>query len=441
MEKINLPVQAKIVIDTLTKSGFKAYIVGGIVRDSLLGKQAHDIDITTNARPFEVIKLFRDNYTIALTGIKYKTVTVIIDKNPMEITTFRSESGYEDGRRPDRVVYETKLENDLKRRDFTVNAMAYNDKENLVDLFGGIDDLENKIIRTVGDPDQRFFEDRLRMLRAVRFCSQLGFTLEENTKHAIKKDAKLIKSVSVERIAQEINKTMLQSDKPSIAFELMHETGLLKHILPDIDKMYDFDQQNPYHSKDLFHHTMEVVDNSEKDVTLRLSALFHDTGKIYTKTVDENGVGHFYGHYEKSAEIAKIALKKLKYSNEIIKTVSLLCLKHMVQPEQITQKGIRKLIATIGEDKIDLLVKLQKADSKSTTIGESSIFGDKVKQVLSQEHAFRQNDLALNGNDLIEMGYKGKKIGEIKKYLFEKVLDEPKLNQREELIKIVKENY
>lgn len=438
--EIKLPKDAETVITNLEKNGFKAYIVGGMLRDAMLGKTAHDIDITTNAKPCEVIKIFKTHYTVALTGIRYKTVTVIIKGNPVEVTTFRSEQNYTDGRRPEKVVCEEKLENDLKRRDFTVNAMAYNHSDGLIDLFKGQDDLQNKIIRTVGSAYKRFGEDKLRMLRAIRFCVQLNFTMDEDTKDAVTKLSNTIKVVSSERIVQELNKIML-CDKPSKAFLLMHETGLLKHILPQIDAMYGFDQQNPYHKKDLFFHTMDVVDNCEKDPVLRLAALFHDVGKLYTKTVDEKGVAHFYGHYEKSCEIAKKALRDLKYSNETIKTVSNLTLKHMIQPNQITEKGIRRLTAFLGEDKIDLLVKLQRADSKATTIGDSEVFAQKVAKVLSEKNTFSMNNLELNGNDLIKLGYEGVTIGQIKKYLFERVLDEPWLNQRDTLIKIVKEKF
>lgn len=437
MSDFNLPQKAKIVMDMLNYNFFESYIVGGTVRDSMLKKNPHDIDITTNAKPNEIIQIFQDKYTVVETGIRYGTVTVIIDKTPIEVTTYRSEQGYTDGRHPENIKFETDISKDLSRRDFTINSMAYSENSGLVDLFGGKEDLENKVIRCVGNPKERFLEDRLRMLRAVRFAATFDFDIEQETFNAIKELSSSINTISVERINQELTK-MLLIDKPSKSIILLRKTGLLKEILPVIDDMYGFDQQNPYHTKDLFFHTMDVLDKVESDIILRLCALFHDTGKLYTKTVDDNNVGHFYGHNNISQEISKEYLKKLKYPNSVINMVSLLAQKHMIAPNTITAKGIRKLISIFGKEGIHYLVKLQKADSKSTTIGDNNIFADKVEEVLKEDSAFTKKDLKINGYDIMKLGYKGKDIGKVIDYLMDMVLENPYQNQKEILIEKAK---
>lgn len=432
--------KARIIISTLKENSYDAYIVGGYLRDIILGNISHDIDITTDALPNEVINIFKDKYKVIETGIKYGTVTVIIENTPIEITTYRSEERYADGRHPQKIRFEKNIVDDLSRRDFTINAMAYNDEKGLIDIFNSKDDLDKKIIRSVGEPIRRFEDDKLRMLRAIRFASQLDFEIEKDTFCAIKKLSHKITDISIERINLELTK-MLLTKKPSKAMILMYESRLLNHILPVIDEMYGFNQQNPYHKKDLFFHTMEVLDKTKDDIILRLSALFHDTGKLYTKTVDKNNIGHFYGHNKISAEITKTYLKKLRYPNATINLVSLLVEKHMIDANSITKKGIRKLISIFGKEDIYYLVKLQKADSSSTALGESNLFEEKLKQVLEEESAFTLNDLDINGLDIKNLGYEGKKIGEIKNYLLEIVLDNPKLNRKDILLEKIKENF
>ncbi|RKW32445.1 MAG: CCA tRNA nucleotidyltransferase, partial [Lachnospiraceae bacterium] len=360
--KIEIDKKAKKVIYMLESKGYNAYIVGGCLRDILLGRKSQDIDITTDALPNEIIDVFKDIYKVIETGVKYGTVTVIIEASPIEITTFRSEQDYIDGRRPEKVSFEKDIKADLSRRDFTVNAMAYNDKDGLIDLFGAKRDLEDKIIRCVGNPRQRFKEDKLRMLRAVRFATTFDFKIEDETFKAIKEYSQYLNEISIERINVELSK-MLLVQKPSKAMLLLKKTGLLKNILPVIDDMYGFSQQNPYHEKDLFFHTMDVLDSVRDDLVLRLAALFHDSGKLYTKTVDENNIGHFYGHSELSFEIARDNLRRLRYSNNTIELVALLCKKHMIDTRNITKKGIRKLISLFGKENIYYLIELQRADS------------------------------------------------------------------------------
>ena len=435
--KIEIDKKAKKVIYMLESKGYNAYIVGGCLRDILLGRKSQDIDITTDALPNEIIDVFKDIYKVIETGVKYGTVTVIIEASPIEITTFRSEQDYIDGRRPEKVSFEKDIKADLSRRDFTVNAMAYNDKDGLIDLFGAKRDLEDKIIRCVGNPRQRFKEDKLRMLRAVRFATTLDFKIEDETFKAIKEYSQYLNEISIERINVELSK-MLLVQKPSKAMLLLKKTGLLKNILPVIDDMYGFSQQNPYHEKDLFFHTMDVLDSVRDDLVLRLAALFHDSGKLYTKTVDENNIGHFYGHSELSFEIARDNLRRLRYSNNTIELVALLCKKHMIDTRNITKKGIRKLISLFGKENIYYLIELQRADSASTTLGGDDTLKNKVDEVLAEEDIFSLKDMDIDGNDIKNLGYKGKEIGDILKYLFDKVMENPKINEKTILLEIIK---
>ncbi|SKC48295.1 tRNA nucleotidyltransferase (CCA-adding enzyme) [[Eubacterium] yurii] len=435
--KIEIDKKAQKVISMLENKGYNAYIVGGCLRDILLGRKSQDIDITTDALPKEIIDVFKDSYKVIETGVKYGTVTVIIEASPIEITTFRSEQDYVDGRRPEKVSFEKDIKADLSRRDFTVNAMAYNDKDGLIDLFDAKRDLEDKIIRCVGNPRQRFKEDKLRMLRAVRFATTLDFKIEDETFKAIKEYSQYLNEISIERINVELSK-MLLVQKPSKAMLLLKKTGLLKNILPVIDDMYGFSQQNPYHEKDLFFHTMDVLDSVRDDLVLRLAALFHDSGKLYTKTVDENNIGHFYGHSELSFEIARDNLRRLRYSNNTIELVALLCKKHMIDTRNITKKGIRKLISLFGKENICYLIELQRADSASTTLGGDDTLKNKVDEVLAEEDIFSLKDMDIDGNDVKNLGYKGKEIGDILKYLFDKVMENPKINEKTILLEIIK---
>ena len=435
--KIDIDNRAKLVISLLEFNGYNAYMVGGCLRDVLLGRKSHDIDICTDALPEEIIYVFKDKYRVIETGIKYGTITVIIDALPIEITTFRSEQDYVDGRRPEKVSFEKDIKADLSRRDFTVNAMAYNDKDGLIDLFGAKRDLEDKIIRCVGNPRQRFKEDKLRMLRAVRFASTFNFGIEDETFDAIKEYSQDIEEISLERINVELSK-MLLVQKPSQSIKLLRKIGLLKVILPVIDDMYGFSQQNPYHEKDLFFHTMDVLDNVREDIILRLAALFHDTGKLYTKTVDENNIGHFYSHSEVSFDIARDYLKKLRYSNNIVELVSLLCKKHMIDTRNISKKGIRKLISIFGKENIHYLVELQRADAESTTLGGDDTLKNKVDEVLADEDVFCLKDMDIDGNDIKNLGYKSKEIGYILKYLFDRVMEDTSINEKAKLLEIIK---
>ena len=358
--------EALEIINIIEDSGYEAYIVGGSLRDSLLGMQPKDIDIASSASPTEIKRIFNSYKTID-TGIDFGTVTLIYNDKPVEITTFRSESVYLDSRRPDSVSFEKNVDEDLKRRDFTINAMAYNQSKKLVDLFSGEEDLNNKLIRCVGSPDERFSEDALRMLRAVRFACVLNFDIEKKTFEAIKHNASRIEYISKERIQAELNK-ILMSSKPSRGIRLLLDSKLLDYVLPEISRLSGFNQHNPFHHLELLEHTLCVLDKVEPRLQLRLAALFHDAGKVDTVTLDENGIGHFYGHDSVSEEITKSVLKRLRYSNEIIELTSQLVRYHMIQANVIGKKGIQKLLRIFGENNIFELADLHFADSSCTTM-------------------------------------------------------------------------
>lgn len=432
--------EALEIINIIEDSGYEAYIVGGSLRDSLLGMQPKDIDIASSASPTE-IKLIFNSYKTIDTGIDFGTVTLIYNDKPVEITTFRSESVYLDSRRPDSVSFEKNVDEDLKRRDFTINAMAYNQSKKLVDLFSGEEDLNNKLIRCVGSPDERFSEDALRMLRAVRFACVLNFDIEKNTFEAIKYNASRIEHISKERIQAELNK-ILMSSKPSRGIRLLLDSKLLDYVLPEISRLSGFNQNNPFHHLELLEHTLCVLDKVEPRLQLRLAALFHDAGKVDTATLDENGIGHFYGHDSVSEEITKSVLKRLRYSNEIIELTSQLVRYHMIQANVIGKKGIQKLLRIFGENNIFELADLHFADSSCTTMEvKEDVFRVKIRQVLDENIPFSVKDLDIDGYDLMKIGAKGKQIGDILNELLELVSEDASKNNKNQLMLYAKEIY
>lgn len=364
----------------------------------------------------------------------------------IEITTYRFDGKYVDGRRPESVEFSDDLIEDLKRRDFTINAMAYNPEVGLVDYFNGEKDLKNEIIRSVGDPVKRFEEDHLRILRAIRFATELNFNIEKETKKACKKLGEKLINISSERIRDEFFKIMM-SDKPSVGIELIREIKVLELLFPEIYETIDFDQKNPHHEKDLYMHTMSVVDNTPKDLETRLAALFHDLGKVRTMTIDEEGIGRFYGHHEESVQIAKKKLRKLNTPNKIIKSVLNLIDRHMIDNKGFKTKGIKRLIRKLGEEDVFKLMNLQKADRIGQ--GKEEVFiedilemENQIKNILEKEEVYEQRQLAIDGNDVIELGCsEGKIVGDILKYALDIVLENPEYNNKNILLEKIKENY
>ena len=445
--KINIPKDVNYIINNFYKNSYEAYMVGGCVRDSILGVEPKDYDITTSAKPEETISLFEKTIP---TGLKHGTITVIINSTPYEVTTFRTEGTYLDNRRPSSVDFVTDIKEDLSRRDFTINALAYNENTGLIDYFNGVNDIKNKIIRCVGDADKRFKEDALRMLRAIRFSCQLTFDIEENTLKAIKDNYKLIENISFERIRDEICKILI-SPNPSRGLELLKDTNLLELILPEINSLVDFSPKCTNHNRNVFTHTLRVIDNTENDLLLRLSALFHDVGKLNTLTPFNNGLFYgFPGHSIEGAIMSKRILSKLKFDNNTIKIVSKLIEHHLVLnvDTMLTKYEVKKLLNDVGKNNISLLFKLQRADINS--LDNPKIFLDKVNytekltnEILENNEPLTIKDLDITGEDLISnLGLKpGKIIGDILNYLLDKVLENPNLNSKEILLNLAKDKF
>lgn len=432
------------IINKLNSQGYEAFLVGGCVRDSLLGLEPKDYDITTDAKPFEVKEVFKEDKVIA-TGEKYGTVTVFKDNESAEVTTYRIDGEYKEGRRPEEVIFSKTLKSDLERRDFTINAIAYSESEGYIDYFGGREDLKNKIIKAVGNPEERLEEDYLRILRAIRFSGQLDFQIEESLYKSIEKVAHNVENLSKERISQEFFKIMLLK-KPSKTLQLMADTKVLNYVVPELVKTVGYDQKTPYHVKTLFDHLLCVVDNVEPLLDVRLAALFHDICKPETLTIDEEGIGHFYGHDKLGASEAERILKRLKASNKLIENVKLLTENHMKAHENIGDKGLRRQIRTLNENRIYKLYDLMIADRICTLENRDIDFlvkrRNRIKELIENQEVVDKSNLALRGNDLIEMGYKeGKKLGIILKDLLEVVTDDPSLNNKEDLKNIVRDRY
>lgn len=432
----NLPDEGcRQIVYTLKEAGYETYLVGGALRNHLLGQTVDDYDLTTSAPPQEVMALFPDSLP---TGIKHGTVSVRQGQRFYELTTFRSESGYSDSRHPDAVTFVSDLSEDLKRRDFTINAMAYdliNDR--LIDLFQGQDDLKSRLIRTVGDPEDRFQEDALRILRAIRFASRLNFNIHPDTLKAMAEKAPGLAKVSAERIFQELQKILL-CDYPDLGLELMLYSGVLKVILPELLPMAGFRQFTSYHDKDVFFHTLEVVKNTRAELCLRLAALFHDSGKPAAYSMDEEGRGHFYGHEDLSRDIAEKVLKRLKVDQETSRKTLKLVAKHMVSPHMKKPVKLKQLINEFGPEEIGLLFELKAADQSAKPVqkeADTDLAG-RVQEILDRRDPLTLKDLAVTGQDLINLGIPpGPGLGSLLQDLLDEVLANPDLNDKDTLLR------
>lgn len=432
-----IPDEVKRILKRLKDNGYEAYIAGGAVRDMLIGKTPHDFDIATSATPTEIKALF--NHTID-TGIKHGTVTVIENKIGYEVTTFRNDGAYRDGRHPENVRFVKDVSADIKRRDFTINAMMYSEDTGVIDLAGGKEDIENKLIRCVGNPQTRFYEDALRMLRAVRFSAVLSFDIEEKTARAIKSCAFLIRHVSNERILEELNKILL-SDNPD-HIRVLHKLGLLKYIMPQLARCFGERQKNKYHIYDVGEHIMHAVKYTPVDFTLRWAALMHDIGKPCCSSIDNAGIIHFYGHHRESKKIAVDVLHKLRMDSDSIKNIAILIENHDVRVEP-TPQAVKRTMARTGEELFKKLMLLQKADNMAKNsihypekLRKIEAAEEIYKTILAEDQPYLVSHLVINGNDLIKLGYRaGRDIGEVLKKLIDEVIINPKLNKREYLIK------
>lgn len=434
--KLVLPDKVKFILSRLQEAGFEAYAVGGCVRDSLLGREPHDWDVTTSARPEQVKHLFRRTID---TGIQHGTVTVMLDREGFEITTYRVDGVYRDARHPENVTFTASLEEDLKRRDFTINAMACN-QDGIIDKFGGLADLEAGIIRAVGDPHKRFEEDALRIMRAVRFSAQLGYTIDENTFQAAKDLAPNLEKISRERIMSELNK-LLVSPHPD-RLRTAWEAGITRVILPEFDVCMETPQHNPHHLYTVGEHIIHSVQNVRPDRVLRLTMLFHDIAKPVCRTTDEKGIDHFHGHPEVGARMTNQIMRRLKYDNETREKVVRLVRFHDVQIGTTT-RSVRRALYKVGDELFPLLMEVKLADiaaqssfhraEKLTRINEWQRLYLQVKE---SRDALSIKDLAVNGRDLMDAGVReGPEIGRILNRMLQDVLDDPAHNSREYLMK------
>lgn len=432
----DLPPQVVFVLNRL-RSLADSYLVGGCVRDHLLGRVPKDYDIATALLPDQVKPLFPK---VIPTGERYGTVAVLVAGMSIEVTTFRADGNYSDGRRPDSVTFGKTIEEDLARRDFTINAMAWAPETGLIDPFGGLDDLHAEVIRAVGDPLERFREDALRMLRAIRFAVTLRFSLLPGLGGSIFQQAAMLENVSAERIRDELNKILL-SPEPVRGINLLFKTDLLRQFLPELFRCYCFEQFNDHHTFDVFDHTLATLENTPAVLHLRLAALLHDIAKPETFTLVD-GTGHFYGHEDKGAEMTKVILERLKYDRATIDKVTLLVKEHMF-PDNMGTKATRRFIARVGAEHIPDLLELRLADLKGSGRPYDDSHVDRIRTILAEMEtqgiAHPQSDLAVNGHDVMEalkIG-PGPLVGKTLRYLQDKILENPALNNRESLLALM----
>lgn len=441
---MDMPKNVDTAINLLQSAGFEAYAVGGCVRDSLLGKTPNDWDITTSAKPEDMKSVFADFHCID-TGIKHGTVTVVIDGEPLEITTFRLDGEYEDNRHPKSVTFTSDLGADLGRRDFTVNAMAYSKMTGTVDLFGGQNDLKNKIIRCVGDPDRRFNEDALRILRALRFASALDFEIEEKTAQSLLKNCALLGNISEERIAKELLKLVCGKGAKRILTDF---APVLFEILPELQPMYKNSHDNPHHCYDIYEHTLIAVESIDPEPTLRFAMLLHDCGKPAVKKFDENGVAHFYGHQRISAEISAQILARLKVSNKFRDEILFLVSNHDRWELYENTEKMPRYLSKFGLDGVHKLLKVMRADVLAQSpeyryrLDQIADAEEIAKNLAAQKPCLSLRELQINGRTLMDIGIpQGRKLGAVLAQLLDEVIDGVTKNTQEALTTRAREIY
>ena len=441
---MDMPKNVDTAINLLQSAGFEAYAVGGCVRDSLLGKTPNDWDITTSAKPEDMKSVFADFHCID-TGIKHGTVTVVIDGELLEITTFRLDGEYEDNRHPKSVTFTSDLGADLGRRDFTVNAMAYSKMTGTVDLFGGQNDLKNKIIRCVGDPDMRFNEDALRILRALRFASALDFEIEEKTAQSLLKNRALLGNISEERIAKELLKLVCGKGAKRILTDF---APVLFEILPELQPMYKNSHDNPHHCYDIYEHTLIAVESIDPEPTLRFAMLLHDCGKPAVKKFDENGVAHFYGHQRISAEISAQILARLKVSNKFRDEILFLVSNHDRWELYENTEKMPRYLSKFGLDGVLKLLKVMRADVLAQSpeyryrLDQIADAEEIAKNLAAQKPCLSLSELQINGRTLMDIGIpQGRKLGAVLAQLLDEVIDGVTKNTQEALTTRAREIY
>ena len=437
--KLKLPPKVIYILDTLRRHGYEAYVVGGCVRDLILARNPDDFDITTSARPQEVKACFRRTVD---TGIRHGTVTVMLEEQGFEVTTYRIDGKYSDGRHPDEVRFTRSLIDDLQRRDFTINAMAYDDEEGLIDYYGGMGDLQKKVIRCVGRPDERFEEDALRVMRAVRFAAQLGFSVDPLTGAAAKRHAPQLEKVSAERIRVELMK-LLTSPHPE-TFGQLYELGITNVILPEFDICMKTEQNSKHHMYNVGVHTIKAMCEITNTPVLRLTMLLHDFGKPSMRTTDEKGQDHFKGHSRKSAQMADGILRRLKFDNDTRKQVVNLIRWHDLHPKAEPAE-VRRAIFLIGRDQFENYLAVQWADNMAKSEYRREEKQRRVvdvynlyKEIIMRGDCLSVGELAIDGNDLKEMGLDGPVVGEALRACLDRVLEDPENNDRTFLLEVAK---
>lgn len=434
---VSLPSYVATALQKLNNGGYEAYVVGGCVRDTLMGREPNDWDITTNALPEQITETFSE-YRVIPTGMKHGTVTVLIDKQSLEITTYRIDGEYSDNRHPDSVSFTRNLSEDLRRRDFTINALAYHPDTGVTDLFSGLADMDNQRIVCVGDPEKRFTEDALRILRTLRFSAQLGFSIEEMTAQAIHRLSPLLRRIAAERIQTELVKLLCGEHMRSV---MLAFPDVFSVILPEIAATIGLEQSNPYHHLSVYEHTVETISAIPPHPVLRLSMLFHDSGKPAYYTRDDNGVDHFTGHAAVSVEIAEKALSRLRFDRQTIDEVKLLILHHDddLSPADY---ALKRVLNRLGEKSALNLIEVQKADvygqhpDKLDRIATLDSLAVRMQQLIDQKACFSLKNLAITGDDLISIGYKADRfLGDTLAVLLDLVMQEKLPNERATLLR------
>lgn len=440
----NFKPESKTAIEILKSKGFEAFLIGGSVRDFVMGLPIGDIDITTNATPEEVKQVFAD-FRVIETGIKHGTVTVLINNEPLEITTYRSEGTYSDNRHPDSVTFSKSLADDVVRRDFTMNGIAYDFDNDFCDLVGGLQDIKNHTIRCIGNAETRFNEDALRILRAMRFSAVLGFEIETETKKAIHKCKDLLKNISAERIREEFTKLICGKNAYSVFQEF---SDVITVFIPEISECVGFEQKNRHHCFDVYTHTLKAVEKSSNNPIIRLALFFHDIGKPSVAHFDEKGEQHYYSHPKKSAEMTEKIMTRLRFDNETKNKVVTLVRMHdspimvndMTKPDR---KRLKKIMSQIGVDLIFDLIEIKYCDNSAQNPeyfrGEDFYKETRniVNEIINEKECFSIKHLTIDGNDLIALGFKGKKIGETLEKCLTAVIDGKVENEKDKLLKYI----
>lgn len=436
----NFKPASKIAVEALKSNGFEAFLIGGSVRDYIMDLPIGDIDITTSATPTQVKEVFKD-FRVIETGIKHGTVTVLIDGEPLEITTYRSEGTYSDNRHPDSVVFSKSLSDDVVRRDFTMNGIAYDFSTGLCDLVGGIEDIRNKTVRCIGDAQTRFHEDALRILRALRFSAVLGFDIEECTKTAIHKCKDLLNNISAERIREEFVKLICGKNAYSV---LQEYSDVIAVFIPEIKPCINFEQKNRHHCYDVYTHSLKAVECSKPDTIIRLALFFHDIGKPSVAHFDEKGEQHYYGHPKKSAELTEKIMTRLRFDNETKNKVVTLVKFHdspimindAVSPDR---KRLKKIMSQIGKDLIFDLIEIKRCDNSAQHpkyYRGDDFYTDTlnmISEIINNKECFSIKNLKINGNDLISMGFEGKEIGNILNRVLELIIRDKLKNDAKDI--------